>query len=196
MSPFVIGLTGGVASGKSEAASILASLGAYVVDADQIARDVVEYPEVKKQLQEAWPDVFENGKLNRARLRKIIFSSREEREKLNSILHPPILNEILRTIKECPKEVCVVVAPLLIESGLHQMVDEVWVMSVPREIQIKRLMNRDKIGKEEAEAMIQSQMPLDEKLAHAHHVIDNSGSSERLKTLLEEAWKKIEHTRH
>jgi dephospho-CoA kinase len=186
--PRVIGLTGGIASGKSEAAKILENLGAKIIDADKIARDVVELPELRDVLRREWPQAFEKDVLDRKKLGRAIFSSREEREKLNRILHPAIIQRALEEVRQSSSEVCVVVAPLLIESGLHHMVDEVWVVHAPREIQIKRLRERDGISEAEAIRMIDSQLATEEKLSHAQHAFNNSGSPEALKTQIETIW--------
>ncbi len=184
----VIGLTGGIAAGKSEAAHVLESLGAEVIDADQISRQVANLPEIQDKLKTNWPETFITGVLDRKQLGHIIFNSSEEREKLNKILHPVIIKEVLQAIKDSAKEVCIVVAPLLIEAGLHQMVDEVWLIHAPVDIQTRRLMEREGISKEEALRMIRSQLPAEEKLAHADRVFENTGSPEELKEELEKEW--------
>jgi dephospho-CoA kinase len=184
----VIGLTGGIASGKTKVAEELSRLGALVIDADQIARAVIENPEIKNQLEKTWPEVFERGFLNRKKLRQIIFSSREEREKLNALLHPPIIQQIIEKIEQANDSICVIVAPLLIESGLHQTCDEIWVVHAPRKTQIERLMERDQITQEEALAMLESQLSSEEKMGHAHRVIDNSGPFEKTREQIKDYW--------
>lgn len=188
MKPRVIGLTGGIASGKSEAASILKELGAFVVDADKIAREVVLLPEIHEQLKKEWPLAFEHETLERKKLAQIIFASKDEREKLNRILHPIIIQRALEEIRNSPKHVCVLVAPLLVEAGLHHVVDEVWAIHAPKETQIERLVKRDGISKEEALRMIESQLPSEEKSAFAHRVFNNSESTEALQTQLKKEW--------
>lgn len=194
--PFVIGLTGGVASGKSEASAYLEKLGAQIVDADKIAREAVELPEIRRRMKESWPAVFDGDNLDRAALRRIVFSSREERERLNGILHPTIVNRILRTVEACEAPVCVVVAPLLIEAGLHQMVDEVWVVDAPEETQISRLIGRDNVSREDALLLLASQLPAQERLAHANRIIDNSGTPEQMRARIDEEWKSLKNVAH
>ncbi len=188
MPDLVIGLTGGAGSGKSEASLFLAELGAYVVDADQVSREVISRPEVQNEIKEVFPQVFENGVLNRQILRDLIFSSREDREKLNEILHPRIFDKMVERIGERKDRICVLTAPLLIETGLHHTVDEIWVIDVSPEIQIKRLMERDKISKEKAEAMIKSQMSGEERRAYADQIIHNNGTLGEFKLSLEKKW--------
>lgn len=196
MKPRVIGLTGGIAGGKSEAARFLEELGAFVIDADKIAREVVTVPEILDQLKKEWPEAFPHGMLDRKKLGHIIFASREDREKLNRILHPVIIKRALEEIRSCTKQVCVLVAPLLIEAGLHHVVDEVWVIQSPKELQIKRLQERDGVSPEEALRMIESQLPSDEKSALGNRVFQNSGSPEALRTQLENEWHHVTGIAH
>lgn len=191
MRPRVVGLTGGVATGKSEAAAYLRELGAYVVDADLVAREVADLPEIRRQLKQNWPQVFTGEILDRKALGRIIFASGEEREKLNRMLHPIIVKRMLREVETCNQDVCVLVAPLLIESGLHQMVDEIWVLDVPLETQAKRLVEREHITREEALRIIESQLPAREKVALAHHIIDNSGPPEKMREQLRKEWEAL-----
>lgn len=178
----VIGLTGGIASGKSTVASFLKELGAYVIDADRVAREVVlpgcsAYLDIVKEFGEEilGPD----GKINRAKLGGIIFQNPPARKKLNEITHPRIIKEIRRQIEERKKEnpagIIVIDVPLLIETGMIEMVDEVWLAALPEKQQILRLIERDGYTEEEAEKRIKSQMPLNEKRKFAHRIIDTGG---------------------
>lgn len=196
MKPRVIGLTGGIASGKTEAALFLESLGAGLIDADRISREVILIPEIHRLLKTTWPQAFENDSLNRKKLRQVIFASKEEREKLNQLLHPVIVKRIVEEIQKCTREVCVVMAPLLIEAGLHQMVDEVWVISAPKEFQVKRLLERDEISEKEASAMIESQLSTEEKIAHSHHMFTNNGTLDHLKSQLKKEWNSLMQNLH
>jgi dephospho-CoA kinase len=191
MPDLVVGLTGGAGSGKSEASHFLSELGAYVIDADQVSKEVIARPNVQAEIKEILPQAFENGVLNRQILRDLIFSSRDDREKLNYILHPLIFDRMVQMIADRKDQVCFLAAPLLIESGLHHTVDEIWVIDVSPQIQRERLMERDKISKEKAEAMIQSQISREERRSYADVIIDNSGSMEKFKTSLEKAWETL-----
>jgi dephospho-CoA kinase len=179
----IIGLTGGISSGKSTVSAILKELGAYIIDADAIAREVV------MPGRPAWQEIIyvfgakilqEDGQINRKELADIVFQDEEARRKLNEITHPRISEERQRIIAEIAakdaKAVIVFDVPLLIETGMYKEVDEVWLVALPEELQIKRLINRDKVSKEEALRRISSQMPLGEKKKYAHHIIDTSGS--------------------
>lgn len=181
----VVGLTGGYASGKSTVARIFVELGAVLVDADQLARKVVEPG------KPAWSEIvahfgngilLENGEIDRKALAEIIFSDEKERERLNSIVHPRVLEEELKAIDEIrgrkPEAVVIMNVPLLIERGHFNYCDRIVVVTVDEETHIKRLMGRDGFTREEAVRRISSQMPLSEKVKYADFVIDNNGSIE------------------
>jgi len=194
----VIGLTGGIASGKSTVSRYLRELGAKIIDADVIARELV-LPQ-----SSAWQEIVrhfgseiidEEGALLRKKLGEIIFRSSTERAVLNAILHPRIKQKImeilssLRNQKDIP--LIVVDAPLLIEAGMVEIVDEVWVVAIPAELQRKRLIERDKISRAEAEERLAAQMPLQEKIKYAHRIIDNSGTIMETKKELDLFWQEI-----
>lgn len=178
----LIGLTGGIASGKSKISLFLKSQGAVIIDADEIARNVVE------PLSCAWKNIIKlwgtdilrpDRSLDRQKLASIVFSNKDELEKLNNITHPEIIREIKKRIsRESAGSLIVLDAPLLIESGLFTIVDYVWLVSVKEDTQIKRLLERDSITIEEAQKRISVQMPLEEKKKYAHVIIDNNGKWE------------------
>jgi len=180
-----IGLTGGIASGKSTVSRMLRERGALIVDADQISREIVMpgSPVLQKIADEFGQEVLlESGELNRKKLGSIIFSDEEKRLKLNAIMHPPIRAEMLRRIgqyeAEYPDKLIVADIPLLYESNLQHMFSEVMVVYVPFPVQIARLMERDGLTESQALERIRSQMPLEDKRRLADVVIDNSGSLE------------------
>lgn len=192
-----VGLTGGIACGKSEIAKFLSLKGAKIIDLDQVAREVVEPG------TEAWSNIIsffgqdvlsQDGTLDRRKLGRIIFSDAEKRKKLNEITHSTIiqrvqfLKEKYFADSENRDKVLVIMAPLLIEAGMYNMVDRVIVVYCDEKIQKARLMERENIDEQEAERRIRSQMPLKEKLGYAHHVIDNSGSLEKTKKQVSELW--------
>lgn len=192
----VIGLTGGIASGKSTISNYLRELGAVVIDADQLAREVVKphspaWQEIKGYFGDEVID--EQGNIDRRSLGRIIFHSPRDREKLNSIIHPKVIEatKVLIDLYNKRNEASLVVvdAPLLLEAGMTDLVDEVWVAAVPEEVQIERLMKRDKVSREEALARLKTQMPLEEKLGRADRVIDNSGDPEKTREQVFLFWK-------
>ena len=176
----LIGLTGGIASGKSLVAGELKRLGAYLIDADEIAREVVKrglpaYSEIVKEFGEKIlnPDKT----INRKELGRIVFSNSELRKRLEQITHPRIRKKIEAEISAIkaknPKAVIVVDAALLIEGGLYKKMDKVIVVCADEKTQIKRLTERDGLAIEDAKNRIASQMPLKEKRRYADFVIEN-----------------------
>lgn len=180
----VIGLTGNIASGKSLVSGILAEQGARIIDADKVAREVVSPGSTGwKEIRESFGDQILNPDLtvNRKALGSLVFADQARMSRLNAITHPLIIKEIRTKIDDFrsragnQRELLVVDAPLLIETGLHRYVDEVWVVDIPAEMQVRRLMARDGIGREKALQKISSQMPAVQKRGYAQVVIDNSG---------------------
>ena len=174
---FVLGLTGSIACGKSTVAEYLKSMGAHIIDADAISRALTApggaaLPAIRAQFGE---DVFhKDGTLNRAALANEIFGNVENRRRLEGILHPAVQSETLRQMDEARAdgaEVIVLDVPLLFETGMDALCDGVWVISVDRETQIGRVMQRDGKTREQAEERIAAQMPLSEKERHADRVI-------------------------
>lgn len=198
----VVGLTGGIASGKSTISACLRDLGAAIIDADILAREAV-LPQ-----SPAWLEIVERfgagvlnscGHLDRKKMAAIIFNSAQDRAKLNRIIHPRVIKAAGELIDKYKKEgrapLIVVDAPLLIETGMVEMVDEVWVVSVPEEIQLERLIAREHLTREIALERLNSQMPLKEKLLYADRIIDNSGDREQTLKYIDTLWKEIVHGR-
>ncbi|MBF8435902.1 dephospho-CoA kinase [Halanaerobiaceae bacterium Z-7014] len=188
-----LGLTGGIASGKTTAANFLESLGAKIIDADKIAHKIMK-PEGS-----AYSDVVqffgnnilnEDGSIDRKKLGEIVFNNSELRQKLEKITHPIIVREIKNRLINETDSNTIIVAPLLFEVGLDDLVDQVWVIYCSRETQIKRLKDRDNIARKAALARIDAQMPLDKKIKKADLAIENEGSIDDLKDKLREAWEK------
>lgn len=192
-----IGLTGGIASGKSTVSKMLVELGAHLVDADQIAREVVApgHPVLSKVVSHFGQDILlTDGSLNRKKLGKIIFHDPSKKKALESILHPPIRAVMLERMRileqQHPDQLVAVDVPLLYESGLSHYFDEVWVVYVPKSVQLERLMKRNQLTEAEAEARINAQWPIEKKKELADVVIDNSGSIEQTKAQVEALWKR------
>jgi dephospho-CoA kinase len=177
-----IGLTGGIACGKSTVASMLVGLGALLIDADKLARDVVMpgHPALQ-QIAERFGQslILPDGSLNRKALGEIVFSEPSARKDLEAITHPRIRQAMWDQMHEAeenqPHKLVVVDVPLLYESGLQGYFQKVMVVYVPEEIQLKRLMDRDVISLEAAQLRLKAQMPIEQKKLLANIVIDNSG---------------------
>ena len=190
-----IGLTGGIATGKSEVAAIMEGLGAKVVDADMLSRDAVApgMPALLKLTGLFGSGILNNdGSLDRQAVRSMVFSDRKKLCQLESVMHPAIKELALArldALRTAGTAVSVYMAPLLIEAGATDRVDEVWVVTVRPEIQIKRLVERDGCSMEEAKRIVEAQMPLNEKAKHGIVLIDNSRTLEETRIQVIEAWK-------
>ena len=178
-----IGLTGGIASGKSTVSQKLADLGAVIIDGDKIAHKIMEpgWPAYKEIVNEFGNEILNPDlTIDRAQLGAIVFEDPARMRALNRIVRPYIYEAIDKEIETKrlahPKAVLVLDIPLLFEARLDLIADQVWVVWVDRETQISRLMGRNSLTREDAIRRIDSQMPLDEKARRAHLVIDNNGS--------------------
>ncbi|QUH26943.1 dephospho-CoA kinase [Serpentinicella alkaliphila] len=198
----IIGLTGGIASGKSTVSNYLDELGAIIIDADKVARDIVERgkPALKEIVDEFGIIVLQaNGELNRKKLGEIVFSNKDALEKLNAITHPKINEQIKNEINwhkhHSKNSVIILDAALMVELNLHKLVDELWIVYVPLEIQRIRLMNRDNITIEDANKRISVQLSNEEKLKLANRIICNSGTLEDLKKQVLEHWLDLRDSR-
>ncbi len=195
---FVIGLTGGIASGKSTVAAMLVEKGAYLLDADRLAKEAVEPG------SPAWQDIVNwlgksillpDGQLNRVRLAEIVFNDQDKLKKLNQIVHPWVGKRFLQLSEEIkvkdPDAVLVYDIPLLIEAGMQDMVDLILLVYVPREVQIERLQQRDGITRRAAEARLKAQKPLEEKRKYANVIIDNSGTEAETARQVDQFWSRL-----
>jgi len=193
----IIGLTGGIASGKSTVANMLRALGARVVDADVIARRVVEPGQPAWEEIVAWlgRDILRpDGGLDRKKLGDLVFADGEARARLEMITHPRIAAAVEQALAEAEAEglaAAVVDAPLLYEAGWDAKVDEVWVVAADDESQLRRLTARDGLTPEEAKARVAAQMALAEKRRRADVVIDNSSDLERTRREVRRAWRRV-----
>lgn len=196
----VIGLTGGIASGKSTVSQMIKEKGIRVVDADIIAKEAVSKgaPALHQIVQTFGEEVLlPNGELNRQQLGAIIFSDEEKRKKLNAIVHPEVRKEMLKQRDEgvSNQETFVVLdIPLLFESKLEGLVDRIIVVYTTPELQLSRLMNRNDLSEEEALDRIHSQQPLEEKCQKADRVIENTKDLAFMRKQLENILNEWEHT--
>lgn len=197
-SVLVVGLTGGIASGKSTVSHYLRELGAEIIDADVLARELVvpQSPAWQEIVKHFGREILDSqGFLQRKKLGEIIFESPLEREALNKILHPKIKEKTAELIRLFGQRedlsLLVIDAALLIETGMVGMVDEVWVVTIPEELQLQRLRERDEISSAEAQKRLMAQMPLPEKIKYATRVIDNSGTLEETRKKILALWKQV-----
>ncbi|MFL6228882.1 MAG: dephospho-CoA kinase [Pyrinomonadaceae bacterium] len=193
-----VGLTGSIAVGKSFVARTLAELGCAVLDADETAREVVAPGTVGlRAIVEAFGAevLSEGGELDRARLGAIVFADAEQRERLNSILHPLIIAAqdewMKQRERETPRGVCVIDAALMIETGSFRRFDRVVVAHCRPEVQLERLMSRNQLSREEAERRIAAQMPQGEKMRHADFLIDTSDGFDDTRRQVEAVYEKL-----
>lgn len=192
---YTIGLTGGIASGKSTAAACLAALGADIIDADQLAREIVQPG------QPAWQDIVDwlgeailaaSGEIDRKQLGDVVFRQPEARKRLEAITHPRIEAAVKQRLQQAAaqgRQIAVVDVPLLFEVGWDSWVDEVWVVYVDAATQLQRLCARNGFTPEEAKARVAAQGSLTEKCRRADVVIDNNGDQETACRQLELAWR-------
>jgi dephospho-CoA kinase len=191
----LIGLTGGIGSGKSTVARMLADRGAAVVDADLLAREVVEpgQPALAEIAAEFGPSVLlPDGRLDRAALGAVVFADAARRERLNAITHPRVgalMQERIAAALATSAPLVAVDIPLLFEASRQSLFEGVLLVWVPPEVQLHRLVARDGISEDEARARVAAQMPIDDKRALATWVIDNSGSPGDVERQVDRWWR-------
>ncbi|KWX78155.1 dephospho-CoA kinase [Paenibacillus riograndensis] len=194
----IMGLTGGIASGKSTVSAMFVDKGARLVDADVIAREVMlpGHPVLAAAVQQFGEDILlPDGRLNRARLGEIVFNDSEARQKLNDLTHPAIRREIKNRMyaleQEDPQRLILVDIPLLYESELDNLFEEIAVVYVPRELQLARLMERNGLTLQQAEGRLQAQMDIELKRSRANYVIDNSRDLAYAKQQVDVLWDRL-----
>jgi dephospho-CoA kinase len=192
----LIGLTGGVGSGKSTVSAMLRELGAEVVDADEASHAVYEpgSPGFEAVVREFGPEYVLDGRIDRAKLGELVFHSMDARHRLNDIVHPLVREWMAARTAEAAQRGAEVVAqdvPLLFENGLDRLYSTVVVVYVSEKLQLKRLVEGRGLTDERARTMIAAQMPIEEKKLLAHHVIDNSGSREKTRKQVESLWQQL-----
>ena len=193
-----VGLTGGIASGKSTVSEAFARLGAKVLDADEVAREVVlpGKPAWTKLRHTFGSEFFHpDGRLNRNKLRRLVFADPEQRSRLNAIVHPEVMREIDFRFEQLTSSaehaVVLVDIPLLIEVGVVHRFDKVVVVYANESVQVMRLMQRDGLSREEARQALSVQIDLREKAKKADFVIDNSGTPGETQAQVEKVWQEL-----
>jgi dephospho-CoA kinase len=174
--PWILGLTGGIGSGKSAVAQYFVEQGVHLVDADHAARWVVEpgQPALAKIVEHFGGEVLQaNGQLDRAALRARVFAEADERRWLEALLHPLIGQEIMQYLARAESPYAILVSPLLIESGQHKLTQRVLVVDAPEQLQIQRTMQRDQTSAEQVQAILKAQASREERLRHADDVLVN-----------------------
>jgi dephospho-CoA kinase len=194
----LLGVTGGIASGKTVVAKMLEGLGAPLIDFDVLARQVAEpgKPAFTLIVDYFGKEVLQgDGTLDRKKLSKIVFQDTEKRNQLEGFTHPPIYEAFLKRVKAItekdPEAIIQAVVPLLIEKNLQSIFDKVLVVYVPEEQQIERLVERDGISRKEAAHILKAQLPINEKLAYADFVVNNQDSMEETRKQVEEVWREL-----
>ncbi|MDG2990042.1 dephospho-CoA kinase [Candidatus Synechococcus calcipolaris G9] len=192
----IIGLTGGIACGKSLGADYLQrTYGLPILDADRLAREAVEPGTwIHGAIIERYGSniILGDGSLDRRQLAQIIFRDAGERSWLEQLIHPYVGDRLVKLTQAIAEPVIVWVVPLLFEARMTGLVTEIWVVACPESLQRQRLIARDRLSLEDANARIRSQMPLTEKIAQANHVLWNDGEPDALYAAIDQAW----HSHH
>jgi len=181
-------LTGGIASGKTAVSDCFARLGVPIIDTDLIAREVVEPGQpALDHIVEVFGAGFLNtdGRLNRQKMRQAIFSNPHQKSRLEAILHPRIAEEVARRVRELDVPYCILVIPLYAESSAYTWIDRVLVVDVKEEMQIERVVARDKISRNQAKSILSAQTSRQDRLALADDIIDNSSNLTELQDKVE-----------
>lgn len=199
---FFLGITGGIASGKSTVSGMLEEMGASLIDYDILARQAVE-PETP-----AWRDIvgffgkvvlFEDDTIDRKKLSEIVFREPEKRKALERFIHPRVDEECLRRVRALiqkdPHAIIQVSIPLMMERGDQSFFHKVILVYIPKDLQIERLIRRDGIAREQAESILHAQMPIDEKVKFADFVIRNEGRLEETRKQVEKVWETLKRNR-
>ena len=189
----VIGLTGGVGSGKSTVAEMLRELGATVIDADQAAHEgyAPGTPGFEAVVKEFGPDFVRDGAIDRQKLGALVFNDEAARRRLNAIVHPLVREWMAARTAEAVErgdEIVIQDVPLLFENGLEGLFSSVLLVYAPEDVQLERLVQGRGVPRDRARAMIAAQLSIEEKRRRAHHIVDNSGTVEQTRNQVEEVW--------
>lgn len=173
--PMIIGITGGIGSGKSTLAAIIRDAGFKVFDTDEIARKMQDSDEkiINDTIALLGPDVYKNGKLDRALVASIVFNDAEKLKALTAIIHPAVRNEIVEWAKQYnPEELIFIESAVLFEGGFYRLMDKIILVTAPEEIRIQRVMKRDGVKREHVLARIKNQIPEDDKIPESDLIIN------------------------
>lgn len=190
----IIGLTGGIASGKSTVSKIFRELGAEIIDADIKAKEISEREDVIKEIGNIFGKEVINseGKIDRLKIKEIVFNNKEKLKKLNDSIHPKVMEEFKKIKENTGKnDIIIFDVPLLFESGMDKMCDKIILVFTDKKIQIKRMLERDGITEELAEKIINSQMSLEEKLNKSQIYLENNGTLEDLREKSETIYREL-----
>lgn len=192
-SKLIIGLTGNIACGKSTVAKIVRSLGAYVIDADAVAHQVLEEPSVKAQIVATFGKgvITSRGSVDRSALGAIVFREAHQLRKLEELVHPRVIEIIDEMTRKAEEKVIVVEAIKLLESSLASRCHQIWVVTCPRHVQIERLMEGRGLTYSEAASRVDSQPPQEDKIKAATVVIDGSGTIQHAQEQVIRAWQTL-----
>ena len=198
MSQFILGVTGGIGAGKTAATEHFEQLGIVVVDADVVAREVVEPGKsaLKAIVDEFGKEILlPSGDLNRSALRQLIFSDESAKTKLNNIMHPAIREALLSQLANAKSAYVILSAPLLFENNLQQYVDKVLVVDVPESVQLQRAAMRDNVTESQIQAIINSQISRQQRLAQADFVIENTSTLSKLHEQVEQLHEQLSNSK-
>ena len=187
----VIGLTGGIGTGKSEVARILEEIGAYIIDADRLGHSAyLPHSEIWEEVVKEFGDgvLLPDEEIDRKKLGSIVFNDPVQLAKLNEIMHPRMGRMVANIIEGLDSEVVVVEAAMLLEAGWDALVDEVWCTGASEDVVIDRLKARNGLNKEEAQKRINAQMSVDERKSRSQVMIENNGDLAQLTTVIEQIW--------
>ena len=187
----VIGLTGGIGTGKSEVARILEEIGAYIIDADRLGHSAyLPHSEIWEEVVKEFGDgvLLPDEEIDRKKLGSIVFNDPVQLAKLNEIMHPRMGQMVANIIEGLDSEVVVVEAAMLLEAGWDALVDEEWCTGASEDVVIDRLKARNGLNKEEAQKRINAQMSVDERKSRSQVMIENNGDLAQLTTVIEQIW--------